>query len=193
MSWICNIMDHLTGSGPNKRSFTFGEQVCLPGYLYRTTVLHYTAVCPHIFLYQMQLLLILQLYLKKTHPHQQGCMDIASAYFCHCRVWHSHHYSRTLHMFIQRWSAYCFSACIGLKCLCLCLCVCVLQSKWPFGKASRVIIVNYSVKLRVLLRGKQSEWAIFNSTSCESSLDSKQTSLTDPGCSQRTQACWVRK
>ena len=78
-------------------------------------------------------------------------------------------------------------------CVCVCVCARVLQSKWPFGKASRVIIVNYSVKLRVLLRGKQSEWAIFSSTSCESSLDTKQTSLTDPGCSQRTQACWVRK
>lgn len=82
-------------------------------------------------------------------------------------------------MFSDSWSGYRFSVCNALKCLCLRV---LLQSKWPFGKASRVIIVNYSVKLRVPLRGKQSEWAIFSSTSWESSLIPKQTSLADPGC-----------
>lgn len=78
----------------------------------------------------------------------------------------------------------------GLKCLFVCV---LLQSKWPFGKASSVIMVNYAVKLRALLRGKQSQWAIFSSTSSESSLVVEQTSLTDPGSREHMQACWVRK
>lgn len=83
----------------------------------------------------------------------------------------------------------------ALRCvMAISVCVCVLlQSKWPFGKASRVIIVNYSVKLRVLLRGKQSEWAISSSTSWESGLIAKQTSLTDPGCLEHMQAYWVQE
>ena len=80
------------------------------------------------------------------------------------------------------------SVCVSV-CVCVCVCVCVLlQSKWPFGKATRVIIVNYSVKLRGLLRGKQIEWAILSFTSCESSLITLQTSLSGPGCRQRMQA-----
>lgn len=63
-------------------------------------------------------------------------------------------------LFSHSWSGSCFLVCNGLECLCLQH----TQSKWPFGKASRVIIVNYSVKLRGLLRGKQSKWAIFSST-----------------------------
>lgn len=85
-------------------------------------------------------------------------------------------------MLSHSWSGYCFSVCTFL---CLCVCVCVLQSKWPFGKARRVIIVNYSVKPRVLLRGKQSEWAIFSSTSRESLRPrrlSRRHLLTQDGC-----------
>lgn len=54
-------------------------------------------------------------------------------------------------MFSHSWSGSCFMVRNGLECLCLQH----TQSKWPFGKASRVIIVNYSVKLRGLLRGNR--------------------------------------
>lgn len=62
-----------------------------------------------------------------------------------------------------------FTAFQWVMALSVCLCV-LLQSTWPFGKGSRVIIVNYSVKLRVLLRRKQSEWVILSSASCRFSL-----------------------
>lgn len=103
-----------------------------------------------------------------------------------------------LEMFRHSWNGYHLSVGKSFKreseCVSGCVCVHVLlQSKWPFGKASRVIIVNYSLKLRVLLRGKQSKWASRRSTSCKSNLLAEQTLLADPVCLLVLQAYWVSK
>lgn len=104
-------------------------------------------------------------------------------------VWHSLRCWVLLQVLSHSWSGRCFSVCSGLKCLHL-RCTHThtytnahTQSKWPFGNTSRVIIVNYSVKLRGLLRGKQSKWAIFNSTyASPASPVSRYQVLTSDAC-----------
>lgn len=67
---------------------------------------------------------------------------------------------RTLPAFGHSWSVSCFQHVIALSVYaCSTLThahrhITYTQSEWPLGKASWVIIVNYSVKLRQLLRGK---------------------------------------
>lgn len=73
--------------------------------------------------------------------------------------------------------------CAVASSVCICDAHTHTQSKRPFGNASRVIIVNYSVKLRGLLRGKQSKWAIFNSTyASPASPASRHQALTSDAC-----------
>lgn len=72
-------------------------------------------------------------------------------YFWHYSVWHSNYWHCRCSAIAEVGTAI---QCVMALSVCLCMCV-LLQSNWPFGKASRLIIVNYSVKLRILLRGNR--------------------------------------